>query len=112
MARSRGKEKPKRLTAKRKLEIYLETRDKDANIGEILRRYGIHLDDLRQIEAAVEAGAMRELKKRGPGRNKKYVDIDAKDMEKLEKELAKKEKALAEMTVLFTQLKKKDEQDS
>ena len=62
MARRTAKERPKRLTAKRKLEIYLETRGKDADIGEILRKYGIHLDDLKGIEAAVEAGAMKELK--------------------------------------------------
>jgi len=31
----------KRLTAQRKLELYLETRQKDANLGEILRRYGV-----------------------------------------------------------------------
>ena len=108
MARRTAKDRPKRLTAGRKLEIYLETRSKDANIGEILRKYGIHLDDLRAIEAAVEAGALKELKKRGPGKKKKYIDVDAKDWERMEKELAEKEKALAEMTVLFTQLKKKD----
>ncbi len=33
----------KRLTAQRKLELYMETRQKDANLGEILRRHGVHL---------------------------------------------------------------------
>ena len=42
--------KRKRLTAKRKFEIYLETKKEGAKIGEILRREGIHLNDLRAIE--------------------------------------------------------------
>ena len=36
-------QRPKRLTARRKFQLYLETRNPDANIGEILRRYGVHL---------------------------------------------------------------------
>lgn len=38
-----------RLTAQRKLELYLATRAPDAPVGEILREYGVHLDDLREI---------------------------------------------------------------
>lgn len=51
----------KRLTAQRKLELYLETRQKDANLGEILRRYGVHLNDLRRIEAVVKRAALEAL---------------------------------------------------
>ena len=50
--------KRKRLTAKRKFEIYLETKQAGAKIGEILRREGIHLNDLREIEELVERGAL------------------------------------------------------
>ena len=39
-----------RLTASRKLELYLATRSPEAPVGEILRQYSLHLDDLRQIE--------------------------------------------------------------
>ena len=42
-------EKPRRMTARRKFEVYLETKQKGANVGEILRRHGLHLNDLRQI---------------------------------------------------------------
>ena len=47
-----------RLTAARKLELYLATRSPEAPVGEILRQYGLHLDDLRQTPAYT-AGAGR-----------------------------------------------------
>lgn len=56
-------EKKQRMTARRKFEVFLETRQKDANLGEILRRHGLHMNDLRRIEAAVERGATEALKK-------------------------------------------------
>lgn len=34
------------------------TRQPGANAGEILRRHGLHLNDLRQIEGAVEQAAV------------------------------------------------------
>ena len=54
--------KRRRLTARRKFEIYLETKKEGAKIGEILRREGIHLNDLRAIEEQVERGAIGALK--------------------------------------------------
>jgi hypothetical protein len=39
-----------RLTAQRKLDLYLTTRPAEAPIDELVREYGVHLDDLRQIE--------------------------------------------------------------
>jgi len=81
----------KRMTAKRKLEVYLETRQEDANVGEILRRYGLHLNDLRRIESLVERAALN---------GKEYAELVA--------ELAQKEKALAELTVEYTLLKKSE----
>ena len=57
----------KRLTAQRKLELYLETRQKDANLGEILRRHGLHLNNLRRIEAVVIRAALEALKVRRNG---------------------------------------------
>lgn len=50
-------EQKKRMTAKRKLEVYLETRQKDANVEEILRR----------IETLVERAALDVLKGRPRG---------------------------------------------
>jgi hypothetical protein len=35
-------DKRKRLTAKTKFDIYLKTRPKNAPVGELLRKYGLH----------------------------------------------------------------------
>jgi hypothetical protein len=60
-------EQKQRLTARRKLELYKETRPEDANLGEVLRRYGVPTNDLRRIEALVEAAALEALKVRHNG---------------------------------------------
>jgi hypothetical protein len=60
-------EQKQRLTARRKLELYKETRPEDANLGEVLRRYGVPTNDLRRIEALVEAAAVEALKVRHNG---------------------------------------------
>jgi len=54
-----------RLTAQRKLELYQAIRAPDAPVGEILRAYGLHLDDLREIEQTIESAALAALKVRG-----------------------------------------------
>lgn len=97
----------KRLTAKTKFEIYLKTRDENAPIGEILREYGIHLSDLKDIEDLVEAGAIDRLKTNQP-KTKEIQDVTQAEYEELKKELLRKEKALAEMSVEYLLLKKKD----
>lgn len=101
-------EQRKRLTARRKFELYLETRQKDANVGEILRRYGVHLNDLRQIEAAVERAATAALT--GP-RSKSHRGVNAEapvEVAELQQELARKEQALAELMVEHALLKKSE----
>ena len=101
-------EQRKRLTARRKFELYLETRQQDANVGEILRRYGVHLNDLRQIEAAVERAATDALT--GP-RSKVHRGVNAQvpgDIADLRQELARKEQALAELMVEHALLKKSE----
>ena len=95
-------EKRKRLTAKRKLELYLEAKQKEANIGELLRRHGVHLNDLRRIEWQVERGAIESLKGRSG------VSVSAVEYTELVRELAQKEKALAELMVEYMLLKKRD----
>src|SRR3989338_7490599 len=52
----------KRLTAHRKFEIYLQTRPAGAPVGEILRRHGLTLEDLRRIEETVQGAAVEALK--------------------------------------------------
>lgn len=99
--------KKKRLTAKRKLEIYLETKKDGAKVGEILRREGIHLNDLREIEGLVERGAIGALKSRGTGRLMRKK-IDPLEYEQLKQELKDKEKAMSDLMVEYTLLKKSE----
>lgn len=106
-----GDEKRRRLTAKRKFEIYLETRKEGAKIGEILRREAIHLNDLRQIEELVERGAMGALKLNGPGRGIRRK-IDPIEHEHLKEELQKKERAMSDLMVEYQLLKKSEESES
>ena len=103
--------KKKRLTAKRKFEIYLETRKEGAKVGEILRREGIHLNDLREIEEVVERGAVGSLKSRGPGRLMRRK-IDPLEYEQLKQELKDKEKAMSDLMVEYTLLKKSEKSES
>ena len=100
-----------RLTAARKLELYLATRAPDAPVGEILRQYGVHLDDLRQIERVVENSALAALK--AHARNgRPPADLSPERVEQLEHELAEKTRALAELSISFTLLEKKDRAES
>jgi hypothetical protein len=54
----------------------------------------------------VKAGSLERLRQSKPGR-KKVTTVSIRDYEQLASELARKEKALGEMTVMFTTLKKK-----
>lgn len=100
-------ERVKRLTAQRKFQVYLETRDPNAPVGEILRRYGLHLADLRQIEQAVEEGAISALKIRA-SRSGNLRDVTPQMYEQVVRELREKEKALADLTVEYQLFKKKE----
>ncbi len=96
-----------RLTAQRKLELYLATRPADAPLGELLRQYGVHLDDLRQIEQTVESAALAALKAQGRhGRLPR--DVSPERVLQLEQELREKMAALAELSVAYTLLEKKE----
>ena len=99
-------ERRKRLTAQRKFEIYLETRAKDAPVGEILRRYGLHLPDLKEIEQTVEHSATEALKLRNKGA-KASATVPAEVYNALLNELQVKEKASA-TSLLNTPCSKKD----
>jgi hypothetical protein len=96
-----------RMTAQRKLEVYRKTRDANAPIGEILREYGMHLDDLRQIEARVESAALAALKVHG-GHHKLPSDVTPERVAQMEQEIREKTQALAELSVAFITLEKKD----
>ena len=96
-----------RLPARRKFDLYLETRVPGANVGEILRRYGVHLNDLRKIEAAVERASVVALKTRPNGGALRGA-VDPAEHAALKAELSQTEKALAQLLVEYTLLKQSE----
>jgi transposase-like protein len=106
MEQSNDSKRKRRLTAEEKWRIYQECQQPGAKIGEILRKHGMYSSDLQTIKKAVQEGALERLRQSRPGR-KKEETVPVAEIEQLRTELAAKEKALAEMSVLFTTLKKK-----
>ena len=104
-------ERRPRWTAARKLELYLATRAPDAPLGEILRQYGVHLDDLRQIERVIESSALAGLKAQAR-HGRPPTDLSPARVQQLEHELTEKTRALAELSVAFTLLEKKERAES
>jgi hypothetical protein len=100
-----------RLTAQRKLELYLASRAPEAPVGEILRAYGVHLDDLREIEQTIESAALAALKVKGR-HGRQPTDVSPERVLQLEQELSEKTRALAELSVAFTVLEKKEREES
>ena len=96
-----------RLTAQRKLELYRATRAPDAPIGELLRQAGVHLDDLREIEQTIESAGLAALKVKGR-HGRLPADVTPERMLQLERELQEKTSALADLSVAYTLLEKKD----
>jgi len=77
----------------------------EAELGAFLRRKGVHEAQLAEWRKQVTEGAVAAL--RGPsGRDRKAVHVEAKRVRELERELARKDKALAEAAALLV-LKKK-----
>jgi len=107
---SKSESRP-RLTAARKLELYLATRAPEAPVGEILRHYGVHLDDLRQIERVIESSALAALKAQAR-HGRVPTDLSPERVQQLEQELSEKTRALAELSISFTLLEKKDRAES
>lgn len=100
-----------RLTAQRKLELYLATRPADAPLGELVRQYGVHLDDLRQIEQTIESAALAALKAQGRhGRLPR--EVSPEQVLQLEQELREKTSALADLSVAYSLLEKKERRAS
>jgi len=98
--------KRRHLSARQKWQIYRDCQQPDAKIGEILRKYGLYSSDLQRIRKIVEDGAVEALGNSTPGR-KRVKTVPKEQFDDLKSELDEKEKALAEMSVLFTSLKKK-----
>jgi transposase-like protein len=96
-----------RLTAQRKLELYQATRAPEAPIGELLRQAGVHLNDLREIEQTIESAALAALKVKGR-HGRLPTEVTPERMLQLERELQEKTTALAELSVAYTLLEKKE----
>jgi hypothetical protein len=107
---SKSERRP-RLTAARKFELYLATRAPEAPLGEILRQYGAHLDDLRAIEQTVESSALAGLKAQAR-HGRQPSDLSVERVQQLEQEVAEKTRALAELGVSLALLEKKDRAES
>jgi transposase-like protein len=106
MRASNGKKQKRRLSAEEKWEIYQECERSGVKIGEVLRKHGLYSSDLQNIRRDVKEGALDRLRISKPGR-KKITSVPREAHERLRKELEEKEKALAELSVIFTTLKKK-----
>lgn len=92
------------LSAEKKFQIYLETQRPDQPVGEILRREGMFSTDLARIRQQVREGALQRLSAK-PGRKVELVSAEAH--EKLKADLEAKERALADLAVELTILRKK-----
>jgi transposase len=100
--KSGQRSKSKAWSTEEKLRVLGEAaRLTDDKLGEFLRKEGVHEATLREWQEAAAAGLASASGKR---RNKKSPE--AKRVKELERELRRKEKALAEMAALITLQKK------
>ena len=94
--------RPQDWTAEEKLQAVIEAAGlPEAELGEFLRRQGLHEAQLQQWRDGVLAGLEQH-----PKRGSKKSSPEARRVRELERELARKEKALAEAAALLI-LKKK-----
>ena len=94
------------LPAEKKYAILEELRQSTGNKSEILRREGLYTTDVQRYETIAREGAIHALGQSKPGR-KRSQEVSTEEHESLKRELARKDKALSEMAVEFTILKKK-----
>jgi len=99
--------RPRRLTARRKFEVFLEAKKSPEKLGEVVRKYGLHVSDLRRIEATVQAAAVEALKARRKGRPRE-AGVSRPEYEALLRELQAKDQALAELMLEHALLKKSE----
>ena len=92
-------------TAAEKLRVVQEASQLESDeLGGLLRREGLHESQLEEWADAVKVGALASLAPAKRARSKRTPE--QKRIDELEKELTRKEKALAEVTALLV-LKKK-----
>lgn len=98
---------PHQWSAEEKLAVVLEgAAVPEAELGEFLRRKGVHAAQLTEWRKQVTEGAVAALEGRGSKADRKAVSMDARRVRDLERELRRKDKALAEAAALLI-LKKK-----
>lgn len=104
---SNEKREPKstrRWTIEEKLRVVVEASTlSDAELGAFLRREGLHESQLQEWRQLAEAALSPQKKSKPPGQTP-----EAKRIRALEKELHRKEKALAELAALLALKKKAD----
>lgn len=94
----------KRWTPEEKIRVVLEaTAEGEAGLGALLRREGLHEEDLKCFREEVLEAAARGF---AVGRRKRGLSPEQKELRKLKKELVRKEKALAETAALLVLRKK------
>jgi len=97
------------LPAEKKYAILEEIRQNNGTKSEIMRREGLYSADVQRFEEIAREGAIKALGLSRPGRKKKGhgEEVAFEAHESLKRELQRKEKALAELAIEFTILKKK-----
>ena len=96
--------RPQDWTGEEKLAVVMEAQGlTEEQLGGFLRQRGLHKATLDEWREAVERGARAELAGRT---DKQTSSADAKRLRELERELARKDKALAEAAALLVLQKK------
>lgn len=100
--KKKGKKSRRRWTTEGKLRVVMEARElSDDELGAFLRREGVHAGQLEQWREAVHAAFGEQAPE-----TRRRTQADRKRIRALERELQRKEKALAEAAALVW-LKKK-----
>lgn len=100
---------PRSWSATEKYRIVLEAASiTDADLGAFLRSKGLHAAQLEQWRAAAAEGAMASLERGKKGHRPGGSKGEARRIRELERELGRKDKALAELAALLALKKKLD----
>jgi transposase-like protein len=98
---------PNQISPQEKLRIVIEAESlSEKELGEFLRRQGIHEAHLEEWKKTVAEAATEAFESKR--KKKKRLSPEAKKIKELEKELKRKDKALAEVTALLALKKKVD----
>jgi transposase-like protein len=101
MSRRDGKRKARAFTAEQKLRILQEARAPNTTVAEVLRRHRVDATTFYRWERQAEEGMREALQ----GRRKKNGKAQAREIERLEVELEKKRRIIAEVVEENLELK-------